>query len=296
MGTESLTRWQLLLRRTRWGVISALIGLPLSAWIVGWLLMAPRQQSVGDAPRALPFEDVSFLSDNGATVHGWYCAREPDAAAVLLLHGLHGCRLAMLSRVGMLVDAGYAVLLIDHAGHGESIADHVTFGWQEAGDVTAAVRYLREGRQHTQVAAIGESMGGVAILMAKRPVRLDAVVLELVYASFEQAVDDRVSRWLGSWGSAVITPMLTCQCQMRLGFEAEDLAPVDHIADLGAPVLILGGACDEHTPVRETQRLFDAAVEPKSMWIVPAAIHASLKSQAPEAYAERVLAFLAANL
>jgi len=46
----------------------------------------------------------------------------------------------------------------------------------------------------------------------------------------------------------------------------------------------------------ESQALFDAAAEPKQLWIVPGAGHEDLRAFAPEAYEKKVLAFLAENL
>jgi fermentation-respiration switch protein FrsA (DUF1100 family) len=81
----------------------------------------------------------------------------------------------------------------------------------------------------------------------------------------------------------------------RLGVSPEALRPVDHIADVGCPVFILGGTADNRTTPEETKRLFSAARERKQLWLVPGAAHIDLARFAPAEYRRRVLGFLAAG-
>ena len=53
---------------------------------------------------------------------------------------------------------------------------------------------------------------------------------------------------------------------------------------------------DERTPQGETRALFDAAPDPKHLWIVPGATHRDLHRQAGAEYEARVLTFLATHL
>jgi uncharacterized protein len=288
--------------RRRWikrlavaGALSSLAVL-LTAWLLVGHLIAPRHHEIGPAPRNMPVQDVSFDSESGSRIHGWYVTRRTDNPAVLLLHAIHGDRTWMMTRAGMLLNAGYAILAIDLSAHGESQGEGITFGWREHHDVTAAVRYLREVKGHARVGAIGESLGGAAIVMGDRSEHLNAVILEMVFMDLDSAVFDRVAQWLGPWGATIIAPLLTGQGPRRLGFASDELRPIDRVGDLASPVFVMGGECDAHTPSEDTRALFDAAQGPKELWIVPGAIHANLHAQARAAYNERVLAFLAKHL
>jgi fermentation-respiration switch protein FrsA (DUF1100 family) len=61
-------------------------------------------------------------------------------------------------------------------------------------------------------------------------------------------------------------------------------------------LLIIGGAADRHTTLAETRMLYEAANEPKQLWIVAGAAHVDLQQFAPAEYQRTVLAFLAQHL
>jgi fermentation-respiration switch protein FrsA (DUF1100 family) len=51
------------------------------------------------------------------------------------------------------------------------------------------------------------------------------------------------------------------------------------------------GTADEAVPVEEAHRLFDAANEPKELWIVPGANHRMIEEVAAEEYQRRLVEF-----
>jgi hypothetical protein len=59
-------------------------------------------------------------------------------------------------------------------------------------------------------------------------------------------------------------------------------------------VLVVGGMADLHTTEAETRALYDAAVEPKQLWLIPRTAHVDYLDAVGDAYRERVLGFLAA--
>ena len=127
------------------------------------------------------------------------------------------------------------------------------------------------------------------------PGTLDVLVLESVYPTITEAIRDRIAIRLGplAWP---LTPLLTLQLPMRLGCSAADLRPIDHIASVGCPVLVLAGDADEQTPAAETKRLFETAVEPKQLEFFQGAEHTDLHRFDRANYEATVLAFLNASL
>jgi fermentation-respiration switch protein FrsA (DUF1100 family) len=81
-----------------------------------------------------------------------------------------------------------------------------------------------------------------------------------------------------------------------LGIAPGDLRPIDHMAKVRAPLLILIGAIDTYTTVAETNAMFARAPEPKSLWIVDNAGHVDLREYAPEPYRARLSDFLSRHL
>src|SRR5207302_3608175 len=121
---------------------------------------------------------------------------------------------------------------------------------------------------------------------------VEAVVLEAVYPSIERAIVNRLEMRLGPFGR-LGAPLLLLQLQPRLGVAVADLKPVDHIAQLGCPVLIIGGTADRHTTVDDTRLLFAAAREPREIWLLQGAAHVDFLDFAVDAYRQRILAFFA---
>ena len=263
----------------------------VSLWIVGGLLTAPANQPVGNLPPDLPGESVQFASESGSTIHGWLLPGRKQSGAVVLMHGVRGNRTNMLSRARFLSRAGYTVLLIDFQAHGESPGQHITFGFLESRDARAAVSFLRARAPGEPIGVIGISMGGAAALLAAPPLEADALILEMVYPTINQAINDRLEIRFGRLGRA-LAPLLSIQLKPRLGISTSDLRPIDRVSSIQHPKFFIAGANDYHTKVEESRALFAAAAEPKELWIVDGAKHEDLLSFAGQEYERRILLFL----
>jgi fermentation-respiration switch protein FrsA (DUF1100 family) len=284
-----------LLRRIVAGATAVLLLVVIGSYLAAGYLIHPMQRSVGAPPPGLPAQDVLLTSDTGRPVHGWLVPGQPDRPGVLLLHGLWSDRRAMVPRAEFLHRLGYTVLLIDLQGEGESPGEVITFGHLESADARAAVEYLRSQVGGRPVGAIGVSLGGAALVLADRPLGLSAVVLESVYDTIGDAVDNRMSMTFGPAGPW-LSPLLVRQLPWRLHLTPDDLAPIRRIAALGAPLLMLHGDLDQHTTLPQARRLFDAAAEPKQLWVLAGAGHVDLCEYAPQEYRRRVGDFLAERL
>jgi uncharacterized protein len=56
------------------------------------------------------------------------------------------------------------------------------------------------------------------------------------------------------------------------------------------------GAEDQHTTLEESRQMFNAAAEPKELWIVERAAHVDLYAEKKEEYEQRVLSFFKMQL
>ncbi len=86
----------------------------------------------------------------------------------------------------------------------------------------------------------------------------------------------------------VLDPLLEIQLVLRLHEWPSELAPIDQIAKVGAPILVIGGDKDHLTPAQETQELYRKALEPKMLWIVPGSGHADFLRTHPVEF-ERIV-------
>lgn len=263
------------------------------SWLIGSKLVRPVNHVVA-LPEDLPVRPVSIPGE-GHAIAGWYLEQGQDAPVVLLLPGIRADRASMVSRARLLVRHGFSVLMVDLQAHGETPGQAITLGFRESGDVRAALRWLRAESATRQVVAIGCSLGGAAVLLGPQPSGFDAVVLEAVYPRVKQAIENRIRIRLGPM-APMLAPLLLVQLQPRLGISVQDLEPIRSIGTLGAPVLIVAGAKDEHTTLAEAEELFAAASEPKELWVLPEAKHEDFLAADPLGYETRVVGFLREHL
>ncbi len=212
----------------------------------GELLTRPVPATVGPAPPGLNAEAVRLPYGDGQHVAGWFLPGRAGEGAVLLLHGVRGNRLQMLARAQWLQREGIASLLLDLPAHGESSGERITFGRRETLGVEAALGWLRQRLPGEKVGAIGVSLGGASLLFAQRQPELDALVLESVYPTITDAVQDRLAMRLGAAG-VYVAPLLLMQMPLRLEFGVQDLRPIAAIEQVRAPLLVASGTEDLHT-------------------------------------------------
>jgi fermentation-respiration switch protein FrsA (DUF1100 family) len=227
----------------------------------------------------------------GRSVHGWLARGARGGGMVLLVHSIRSNRVEMLSRARFLKGNGYGTLLIDLQAHGETPGERITFGAREAEDVEAALGFLRNSFPSEKIAAIGVSLGAAAIVLARPGFRLNAVILESMHPTIEEAVENRLRLHLGDSGP-MLSPLLLSLLSYRLNLSPSELNPISRISDLDAPLLLISGTDDRHTKVAETGRLFDAARQPKEIWIVPGGGHFNMHAYAGREYEDRIFGFL----
>ena len=279
----------------RWAASLLLAVLALQASCV---LARPAQSSVGVAPAALEAERVTFASASGSRIHAWFARGRPGGGSVLLLHGAGSNRTSMLGRARFLHEQGFSVLAPDFQAHGESRGEHVTFGALESLDAAASVAFLRAAMPSERVGVIGISMGGAAALLGPGPLAARAFVLESVYPTIRQAVADRFETWFGPFGSVGrrFAPVVIHVVGKQIGVGEAELQPIERIAQLRAPVLLIAGTADQYTPLAEAESLFAHAPAPKAFWAVRGAKHEDLHAYDRAEYERRVGAFLAREL
>jgi pimeloyl-ACP methyl ester carboxylesterase len=282
-------------RRILIGISALIASIGLAAFGVGELLSGPVPTAVNTLLTDVAVERVQISrvqpTENGNNlISGWLVRGVRGHGMILLVHSLRSNRVEMLSRARFLNEQGYGVLLIDLQAHGETPGDRITFGARESEDVEAAIAYLRNAFPGERLGAIGVSLGAAAIVLAKHPLRLDAVVLESLHPTMREAVENRLRLHLGQFGP-MLAPLLLWQISPRLGMSPGELDPISRIGDLNAPVLLVSGTDDHHTTVPETERLFDAARQPKELWIVPGGGHFNMHSYAGKEYENRISVF-----
>ena len=264
----------------------------LIIYLAGTHLTKAHQTTIGSIPTNLKnTREVSFPSKSGSELSGWFLEAKQGKGGVLLLHGVRSNRLQMLNRARFLQEAGYDVLLFDFQAHGESLGEQITFGHLEALDAESAYDYLEDRLCQPSVGVIGVSFGGASALLGDVKLKAKVLILESVYPTIEEAIDNRLEIYLGSLG-AYFSPLLRVQLKPRLGIGVDDLKPIEQLKDVKGAVMIVGGVEDKHTTMKETNRMFEKAKEPKELWLVEGAGHIDFDKVDKEKYEEKILFFL----
>jgi fermentation-respiration switch protein FrsA (DUF1100 family) len=290
VGKLPAMKWRKILRVLGVGSLLGLIVFVVVAWIVGGSLIASTNCDVGPPPADLSVVATTIASDSGSRIATWYIPTKGASATIVLLHPIRGTRRSMLGRARLFHDAGYSIVMVDLQAHGESAGESITLGHQERHDVVAAIEFAREKNPQHRIGVVGRSLGGAAALLGS-PLDIDALVVESVYPTISEAVHNRIAMRAGPL-AYVLSPTLLCQLRPRLGISLSELRPIDHIAECGCPVLVASGERDRHTSMKETQRLYEAANEPKQLAVFKGAGHINLMDHDPEQYTDEVLGFL----
>lgn len=241
---------------------------------------------------------VTIKTDTDMPVAGWFLEGR-GKSALLLLHGIRADRRQMLARARFLKRQGHAVLLIDLPGHGASPAPAITFGLAESEAVRSSLEWLRRRQPDARIGVIGVSLGAASLVLCRGCPRPDAVVLESMYPTIEEAVENRLRMRLGRRLGDLAAPLsklLLWQLPLRLAIEPEQLRPIERLQGLDMPVLVASGTEDLHTTLAETRRIHAALGAGAQLWEVGGAAHQDLYEYAPAAYELRIQTFFADKL
>lgn len=278
--------WALIRRLVLLGLLLGLV----ASWVEGGLLCAPANHPV-ILPKDLAGAPVTFPSASGAKISGWIIPGQTNRGVIVLMHGVRADKSTLLGRARFLSQAGYTVMLFDFQAHGESTGNMITFGYLESRDAVAAVQLVQKIFPGRPVGVIGISLGAAAAVLADPPVDVQAMVLEMMYPTIEEATKDRIEIRLGSLGR-ILSPLLTAQIPRRAGCQPKDLRPINQVANIKVPKLFIAGTADQDTKFSEALALFAAAAEPKQFMSVEGAAHEDLHDFNKEAYQKTVLDFL----
>ncbi|HEV2197209.1 MAG TPA: alpha/beta fold hydrolase [Candidatus Acidoferrum sp.] len=304
---------------------------PLLAAVAGWLVapwylhpirreLTPDLVREADASFALTHshrEDFEVRAANGVRLRGWKVTPpNPNGSWVLLFHGVADNRVGVIGQSEFLLRAGYSVIMMDARGHGASQGSIATYGWLERNDTRAVIDALLSSLRNPclsiqwhgpagpscpgpkHIFALGESMGaGIALQSGAADPRIEVVVAEASFANLREAAYDyagfRKYPWLGKTLLAPFSWTLLYRGEKLTGFPLAEISPMKAVASRAFPVLLICDEKDEALPCRHTQMIYNAALGPKQLWVVPGAYHTAALGFYPEEFQRRVLSFFA---
>lgn len=224
-------------------------------------------------------EPLTLYTADGVRIDAGHL-RGDGGVCFILAHGFTcSWRQPALRRIAGALNAHGGVVALDFRGHGRS-GGHTTVGDREVLDLGAAVDAARRrGYEHVVVA--GFSMGGaIAVRYAALHGGADAVVSVSAPARWYYRGTKPMRR--AHWA-----------VERRLGRLAVRLARGTRVAPKGwdpvpeaphevagriapAPLLVVHGDADAFFPLEHAHQLYEAASDPKELWIEPAFGHAEV--------------------
>jgi pimeloyl-ACP methyl ester carboxylesterase len=281
------------------GLANLLLGPYLKfAGFVGseFLNHVPRRKiTTNPAQKGYQFEETTLTSEDGLSIKAWYVpAERPSSKAAVMVHG-HGANRATWIEtptvLGALHDAGYNAVMLDLRRHGESGGEWITMALKEDNDVRAAVRWA-QAKGNTAIGLVGNSLGGATSIHAGATTpAVKAVWDDCSFASVFQAISS-AAKMLNLPHRELVAPAILETASRRIGEDLSVSQPQKWIAQFGGkPISIVHGAKDPYINAENSVWNFNAAQNPKSLWMVPGAGHGDSSEHAPAEYQKRLVTF-----
>lgn len=243
----------------------------------------PKDFQLGYQDVVLPIPTKTGAAE---TVHGWWIPalersvnRRESGKVLLYLHG-NGLNVgANVEHANRFHRLGLSVFLIDYRGYGKSQGDFPSES-RVYEDAQLAWDYLvkQRGIKPSQIYIYGHSLGGaIAIDLAVRHPEAAGLIVEGSFTSARAMVDFQA-------GVYRVFPI-----DLLLTQRFDSIAKVDR---LQMPVLFIHGSADTVVPTQMSKKLFDAAPEPKQLYIVPDGGHNNSAQIGGAEYLLRVRQFL----
>ncbi|WP_432663972.1 alpha/beta hydrolase [Wukongibacter baidiensis] len=199
---------------------------------------------------------------------------------------------------------GYATILLEVRGHGNSEGNSICLGYDEVSDVKAVVDYIRGQEKYDSVPIIlhGVSMGGsVAINSFGCIKEIDGLIAMSAYSSFEDVVCDQLngSYKIPRFICKVEKLIVRASLQFLFGDKVNEITPIKQIKNVGSrPVLLIASSGDTEVPPINMQRILGQAPKNCESWLRNSSEHFIIQEsdfmnmEKDREYCDRILTFI----
>jgi pimeloyl-ACP methyl ester carboxylesterase len=200
---------------------------------------------------------------------------------VIVLHGIYARAITMLPQALALSRAGYRAVLVDLRGHGRSTGKFLTYGVQEAQDLSQVIDALEERQLLAgELGVWGISYGATtAIHLAACDSRVHAVVAVEPFGMVRQEIRHFGYLMMPEVAVFVSDPQyhdLVDRAAVKAGFDPDSSDAVDAIGRTSAPVLLIHGTNDWVVPYWNSVALQQAASDQTERIAIAGGGHTSL--------------------
>lgn len=203
-------------------------------------------------------EVLSFETDDGEVLYGWYCRAPHPIASALYCHGNTGNLSNTAHVMPHLLDAGINVLLFDYRGFGRSSGSPSLSGIIADG-VTAARLHEKIRPKNLPSILYGYSLGGAIAAQIIRRHPFDGLILQSTFTNLPDI-------------ARVTFPRLPLHLISGRLFDTMKV-----VRNLTVPLLIVHGSTDEVCPSWMAQQLHDScSASLKKLVFVDGGLHKNL--------------------
>lgn len=231
----------------------------------------------------IPYQEIELTAIDGVKLAAWYTPPK-NGAVILVAHGYGSSRPEDIYT--MFAQSGYGVLAWDFRAHGASGGEFSTLGYYEQLDVEAALDYALSQPDVEHVGAWGGSMGAATIILtAAKRTEIEAVVSDSAFPTLEDVMRlnmpiealQPLSVFFGEWSSVS---------------DIDQVRPVDEIGKISPrAVFVIDGWQGAAVIMNSPYRLYDAANEPKQIWVEDGVPHLGTYGNDPLEYKKRMTEF-----
>ena len=211
--------------------------------------------------------EVWMESSNGNRIHGLYWKAPKGRPTILFLHGNAQSVYDWALVEPELASMECGLLLIDYPGYGKSTGEPSEQGLYSAGNAAMDFLIGQKDLPAAELILFGKSLGGGVASELAIHHRVLAVILESTFRSIPSVAKR-------------LLPMLPEDSM----FDSEIYDTLSRMSDIHSPVLVVHGTEDELIPSNEGKALFEAANEPKQIYLVEGAGHNDVSMVAGDQY------------
>lgn len=228
--------------------------------------------------KKLPIEEVILTAPDGAKLKGHVLTPEKsNGRMILACHGAHSSGLGEFCfMLPYFYEQGYAVVMPDHRGCGNSDGKFMGYGTHESVDSFLWLDYAKERFPNLSIFLLGVSMGGATVLMMSKNAEDEAIKGVIADCPYTSAWDEFSYQLHTSFHLPDFPLLHICDLYSRViaKYSFKDASPLDAVKEAKKPVLFIHGAKDDYVPTFMQGILYDACPTEKYRLTVENAIHA----------------------
>lgn len=244
---------------------------------------------------------LELTTSDGYEIVAYEVTAVQPKAVIIFLSGIHNPSVtAFFGHARMLLDEGYASILLEMRAHGESEGEVIALGYEEYLDVQAVVDYIKRSDSYAAVPIVvyGLSMGGATAVNAIGQIpEIDGLISLSAFSAWDDVFVDNMG--LSEPLASLQRPFVRLYTGFKYGFDKRHITPKQQIQNLGdRPALIIHSTDDSQVPYANFERIIAHAPDHVETWVRHGDLHFIVEDghfldpQKDAPYAARIIHFL----